>query len=379
MVSTKSLSSIPYRSIAKIFPLLLATLLSVALSGCDKEPESTEAALRPVRYITVSNPADFRNRTFTGSSKFVKETRLSFKVPGTVEQIPVQVGDELSAGDLVARLEPSQYELQVQQSQASLMQSQANARNAQAYYERVKGLYENNNASRNDLDGARASAESAKAQQRASQKALELGRLNLSYTRLSVDSDCSIAELSVEENENVSAGNQVAQVTCGEELEVSLEVPEGLIADIYQHMPVDIQFDAFPDTIFKGKVFEVGVSSTETATTFLVSVQLNQSNSSLRSGLAAEVTFSFASNVKQEVYLVPLAAIINDLNGPFIFMAEPVTDADASDQALVRRQSVQLGELTEDGMEILNGLNVGDRLITSGVSVIRDGQRVLLP
>jgi len=357
---------------------LLATVMM--LSGCEKQTEAVEEQLRPVRYITVENPLALRTRTFTGSSKSAQQSRLSFKVAGTVVKMPVQVGDKLKAGDLVARLDSSQYELQLQQSQAALMQSQANARNAESNYERVKGLYENNNASRNDLDSARASAESARAQTRSSQKSLELARLNLSYTQLRVDVDCSIASLAVEINENVSAGSQVAQVNCGQELEVIIEVPESLIADIRQNMTVDIRFDAMANKTFKGRVSEVGVSSSETASTFPVSVRLDRDldnpELALRSGLAAEVTFSFAVDTVLDRYLVPLASVVNDVEGAFVFVADP---AEQQGEAVVRRNTVQLGELMDEGIEILSGLETGDRVITAGVSVVRDGQRVLLP
>jgi len=353
---------------------------AVMLSGCDKQTEAVEAQLRPVRYIVVENPLALRTRTFTGSSKSAQQSRLSFKVAGTVVKMPVQVGDELKAGDLVARLDPSQYELQLQQSQAALMQSQANARNAESNYERVKGLYENNNASRNDLDSARASAESARAQTRSAQKSQELASLNLSYTQLRVDVPCSIASLAVEINENVSAGSQVAQVNCGQELEVIIEVPESLIADIRQNMSVDIHFDAMANKTFKGQVSEVGVSSSETASTFPVSVRLDRDLDNpellLRSGLAAEVTFSFTVDTALDRYLVPLASVVNDVEGAFVFIADPT---DQQGEALVRRNTVELGELTDKGIEILSGLEVGDRVITAGVSVVRDGQRVLLP
>jgi membrane fusion protein, multidrug efflux system len=357
-----------------------ALAAAVMLSGCDKQTEAVEEQLRPVRYITIENPLALRTRTFTGSSKSAQQSRLSFKVAGTVVKMPVQVGDALKAGDLVARLDPSQYELQLQQSQAALMQSQANARNAESNYERVKGLYENNNASRNDLDSARASAESARAQTRSAQKSQELARLNLSYTQLRVDVDCSIASLAVEINENVNAGSQVAQVNCGQELEVIIEVPESLIADISQNMPVDIRFDAMANKTFKGRVSEVGVSTSETSSTFPVSVRLdnglNSSELSLRSGLAAEVTFSFVIETGVDRYLVPLASVVNDVQGTFVFIADP---AEQQGEAVVRRNSVQLGELTDTGIEILSGLETGDRVITAGVSVVRDGQRVLLP
>lgn len=349
---------------------------SLLLTGCDDQSEDTGPELRPVRYVIVDKPMTVRTRTLTGSSKSAQESRISFKVPGTVVNIPVQVGDTLEKGGLVASLDPSQYELRVQQSQASLLQSQASARNEQANYERIKELYENSNASRNDLDSARASAESAEAQVRAAQKSLELAQLDLSDTRLRAEQDCSIAELMVETNENVAAGTHIAQVNCGDELEVIIDVPEGMIADIGQRMPVVVRFDALPGKNFQGQVLEIGVSASDTSTTFPVSIRLYGIDPELRSGLAAEVVFSFALEKGRDRYLVPLAAVVNDVEGAFVFVAEPDSQPG---EAVVRRNTVQLGDLTDGGMEIVSGIEKGDRVITAGVSVIREGQRVLLP
>lgn len=356
--------------------LIVSILLAGLLSGCDRDVTVEEPRLRPVRTITVSEPVTVRTRTFSGSSKSSRESRLSFKVAGTVVEIPVQVGDDLKAGDLVARLDPSQYELQLQQAQASLVQAEASARNAEANYNRVKGLYENSNASRNDLDSARAVAESARAQQRAQEKSLELARLNLSYTRLLVNADCSLADLSVEVNENVAAGSQVARVNCGQELEVNTDVPESVIAGISQGMAVTIRFNSLPGDTFEGRVIEVGVASDGTSSTFPVSVRVEEPDPALRSGLAAEVSFSFTSKSVAGTHLVPLTAVVNDADGPYVYVAEPVAEAG---QAIVRRKPVRLGELTEAGMQVQAGLATGDRVITAGVSVIREGQRVLVP
>ena len=154
------------------------------LFACERAAPPEEPRLRPVRFVMVSDDSGARDRSFSGIAKSTRESRLSFKVPGTVIEVPAQIGQRLDAGDLIARLDAATYSLQVQQAQASLVEAQANERNAAANYERTKGLYANNNASRNDLDVARAQAESVTAQVRSAAKALEIARLNESYTQL---------------------------------------------------------------------------------------------------------------------------------------------------------------------------------------------------
>lgn len=359
------------RSMSRSTFLVTNLVVAALLSGCGAQEETAGPRLRLVRHIVAQSQAAVRSRTFSGTSRSSQESRLSFKVSGTLEALPIRVGDTLSRGDLIARVDASQYELEAQQAQAGLVQAQAAERNAEATYERTKGLYENQTASRGDLDSARANAESAKAQAEVTRKQLELARLNVAYTRLRAVEECSVATVEVEVNENVSAGSTVALVNCGDELEVGLSMPESLIGGIEEGMRTAIRFDALPDETFTGTVTEVGVAA-RSGTTFPVTVRVDGTHSQLRSGLAAEVILQFRGSGEKEVILVPLTAVVHEPGGNFVFLVEPESD----DEAMVVRREVELGELTADGMEIVGGLSPGERVITAGTSVVRQGLRV---
>ena len=361
--------------------LVAAALLTAA---CETH-ETAQMPLRSVRYL-VAQPGDGGHlRTFSGTSGSTQQSRLSFKVSGTIDALKVAVGDTLRRGQLIARIDPALYELEAQQAEAVLVQTEAAERNAAAVYERTKGLYANNNASRNDLDTARAAAESARAQVRAARKKLELARLNLSYTSLAATGDCSVAAVPVEVNENVSAGNTIAIVNCGDALEIDLAVPESLIGKLLQGMAATIRFSALPGEAFTGKVSEVGVAAGQ-GTTFPVTVALDGTHPQLRAGLAAEVSFELGDSSRGEVFLVPLSAVVSDAGSTFVYVAEPSAEAGAAGgageesarEAVVSRREVVLGELTEGGVEVKGGLAAGDRVITAGTSVIREGLRVLV-
>jgi RND family efflux transporter MFP subunit len=352
----------------------VALLLMSSLLACGKDEVPAQEQLRPVRFVTAKAGDGTRSRSFSGVSKSKTESRTSFKVAGTVTNVPVQIGQRLSAGDLIAELDRATYQLQAQQAQAALLEAQANHRRAAANYERTKGLYANDNASLNDLESSRAEAESAEAMVEAAEKSLQIARLNVSYTRLTADTDCSIASLDVEVNENVAAGQQVAVVSCGDEFEVTMDLPESLIANIELGTAATIRFGALPSEVFSGRVSEVAVASAAGTAGFPVVIRILDANPALRSGLAADVTFQFDAADMAGTFVLPVSAVANGNDGTYVFIAEPEADGEAT----VRRRAVALGDLTQQGIEVIDGVNVGDRVITAGISVIRDGQRVLL-
>ena len=349
---------------------------TLVLGACGKADAPVDERLRPVRYITVSDDSVFRDRSFSGTSKSSRESRLSFKVSGTIISIPVQIGQRLNAGDLIAEIDPASYGLQVQQAQASLVEAQANDRKAAADYQRAKGLYANDNASLNDLDAARAQAESSGAMVASASKSLEIARLNASYTKLTADAECSIASLDIEVNENASAGQQVAAVSCGDTFEVNMDLPESLIGLVDDSTPVRIDFGSIPNQEFTGVISEISVSSASGSAGFPVVIRIIETHPALRSGLAANVIFQFDSAAATGTgVVIPVTAVINDPDGTFVFIA---SRSETEGEATVLRREVEVGELSQYGIEIVNGLDLGDYVIIAGISVIRDGQRVLV-
>ncbi|MBX2867919.1 MAG: efflux RND transporter periplasmic adaptor subunit [Acidiferrobacterales bacterium] len=346
----------------KYLPLFF---ISVFLVGCEEPKIIEEAPMRSVRYVEIVSADASRIRTFTGVSQSTQETSLSFKVGGTITELSVSVGEKLSKGQKVARLDSSTYSLQLQQSQADLARAQAEQRNAASAYERVKGLYENRSASKNELDTARAGAESARAQVAASSRSVELARLNMAYTTLSAKEDCTVVSTAVNEGENISAGQQVAVVSCGEGLEVNVSVPESLIGSIQEGLSVSTRFAATNGQAYAGTVTEVGIAAT--GTTFPVTINLEDPQN-LRSGMAAQVDFQFDTVASLPV--VPSAAVSEDQGGRFIYLLEPNDD---DQTGTVKRQNIKIGELNSRGLEVSEGVSAGDLVITAGVSKIRDG------
>jgi len=354
--------------------LCAAALGALLLAGCGDDEPPPEPVIRPVRYQQVYATGGERVRIFSGTAQASVESRLSFKVPGTVSRVAVEVGDEVKTGQAIAGLDDKDYQLQVEEAEAALASARAQARHAQATYARVRALYENSNASRSDLDAARAASESAGEQVKSVEKRLELARSQLSYTRLMAPVDGAIAAVRVEVNENVSPGQSVVTLTSGGRLEVQVAVPEVLIAPIREGDPVEVKFDALPGREMSGRVTEVGVAATGAATTFPVTVRLDHDDPDCRPGMAAEAGFRFGATGGRERMYVPPAAVGEDRQGRFVYVVEPTEEGFGQ----VLRREVRVGEIATEGLEIIEGLSDGELVVTAGVTRIVDGQKVRL-
>ena len=358
----------------KMLSLSVGISLVAATVSCAQQEPPAPTVVRPVRYVQVFATGGQRTRIFSGVARAGVESTLSFRVAGSLNRVPVTVGSRVQPGQLIAELDPVDYELQVKQAEAALRQAEAQASNAEADLRRVRALFENDNASRADLDAGTAGAASARAQVESAAQRLDLAQRQLDYTRLLAPISGAIADVRVEENENVSQGQAVVVLTAGLQPEVELAVPEGLITQIAERDGVIVQFDALPGRRFQGVVTEVGVSATALATTFPVSVQLRGAGEDVRPGMAAAVTFEFVVDDGGGRFVVPAEAVGEDREGRFVFVAEPTE----GDLAVARRRTVTVGEFTSDGLEIVNGLTDGEFVITAGVSRIEDGREVRL-
>jgi len=358
----------------RIYILIIMTFSISLISNSCGDKEVVDEVIRPVRYIEVFSTGGNRVRTFTGVAQAGVESNLSFKVNGTVQKLWVKVGDRVKAGQRLVQIDPTDYQLQVQQAQAALQQAQAQQRNGDAAYERAMQLYENRNISKSDLDAARAAAESADAAVKAMEKQFELAQRQLNYTLLNAPIEGDIAQVSVEVNENVRSGQPIVSLTSGSQIEVKISVPEVLITQIREGHKVTVTFDAVPGREFEATIIEVGVAAVEMAAAYPVTIRLDRADPEIRPGMATSVSISFESTDHRERFIVPSSAVMEDRQGRYVFTVKPVSEK--PEFGIVHRRPVSVGELTAEGLEILQGLKDGDWVITAGVSRIADGQKV---
>ena len=353
---------------------LILAVLPGLLAGCDQAPVEDEPTVRPVRYTRVVAQGDTMARTYSGTARAELETDLSFRVGGTLTQLPVNVGSVVSRGETVAVLDDTDYRVRLDEARAGLARAEAERRNADANYARTRDLYENQDVSRNQLDSARALAESAQAQYRAASQQVEAARLQLSYTRLTAPQDCTVAQEFVELNQNVSPGQPVIGLNCGNCAEVVVSVSDADIARVTEGMAVSADVSAVPGGKLPGVVREVGVAAAARGTTYPVTIGLQESCENIRSGMAVDVTFEFPTSASGSNLVVPYVAVGEDRDGNFVFVLEAEPDG----RMFARRRAVQVGEASADGIIIVQGLSEGELIATAGVRRLVAGQEVTL-
>lgn len=354
----------------------LSALAMVLLIGCAEEAAVVEAPLRPVRFVEAVQTGTAQQLTFSGTSHAGLESRLSFKVSGTLKRKKIKVGDEVKKGQLLLALDPKDYQISLQQAQANLNSSKAAQRNAQANYDRTRLLYENNNASATDLDAARANADSAKANVVSSTQQVANARNQLQYTELRSPDNCAVATVDVRENENVNPAQQVAQLNCGEEPKVAFSIPENYISQIREGDLATVTFDAVPDNSYEARVTEVGIAA-DAGSAYPVTVKLVKQDSNIRAGMAASVRLSLAEGkANEKVIYVPTSAVAADQKGRFVWGVFATNEAGVGQ---VSRKDVKVGKLTARGMELLSGIEPGDKVVIAGRDFMSEGLRVKMP
>jgi RND family efflux transporter MFP subunit len=341
--------------------IVITILLSLIFIACGEE-EVTEEIIRPIRYMEVITGEGGSLRVFTGTAKTGIESKLSFKVGGTIKSLNVKVGNFVNKGDVISQLDDNDCKIRVQEAEAGLKEAESQELNSKNIYNRAKSLYETNSIAKSELDAARAQFESTKASVERMRSSLEYARLQLSYTRLLAPVSGSIA---------VQPGETIAILIVGSDMEIALGIPENVINRIKTGMIVSITFPSL-NKDFSGMVSEVSPSIDLNSSTYPVSIKILNPTKNVKSGMAANVSFRFEGGASKGAIVVPIAAVGEDGDGRFVFLVEP----DSGNIATVKKQHIQIGQLTSEGFEVISGLSLNQKVATAGLQSLVDGQKV---
>lgn len=344
-------------------------------TSCNNDKKEEVKVIRPISYQVVDYLGEERARTFSGTSKTDKVVNLSFRSGGIVTLFNVKIGQIVEEGQLLAKLDNVQSRLNYENSLSSLNSAESERNTAKLNLDRTRSLYEKGSSSLSDYEAAKNAFRTAEASYESAKRTVAIQQDQINYGYLYAPAKGVIASIGTELNENVSAGQTIAVLNVSGNMEISLGLPESVINNVTQGMDVALSFSSLNDEKFKGEVSEVSPSIDPNTSTYPVKIVVLNPTTDIKSGMATNVTFDFGKNNGNDktVVVVPTKAVGEDGNGNYVFL---IVDDNGLNH--VKKHQVEIGELTSEGFEILNGLQKGQKIATAGLQTLLDGQEVKL-
>lgn len=409
---------------SKIIGVAMSLSLLALQPGCSPPAAKSEPPVRPVKTMVVAAGGDSRVRVFPGKVEASKQVELTFQVPGLLVSLPVREGQSVAQNDVVAQLRQEDFQArlaalqgQLDRARADLQASLAGVRpeerqrleaqvrsaeaslvNARAEFGRATQLLRSRTISRLEFDRAETTYRVAQENFEAARQTLEqsaVGReedvqareaevrglegrvveanLQLSDSTLRAPYDGVIAQRFVEQGQNVRAKQPVVKFQDIAEIDIAVDIPESVMADIRLADIVQLvaEFSAAPGLRFPVHIKEVAQRADPVTQTFSVRVAMKVPEGvNLLPGMTATVAMTYRrAEILGGRILVPVSALLKESSG------EQVAWVVGPDQTVTRRP-VKAGEASGGRIEIVDGLQPGDRIAVAGATFLREGMKV---
>lgn len=362
--------------IAKLSKAICLVLFVFALSACESEMSESEDVVRSVRVARVGDPEALKGRVFPGRARATQEVELSFRVKGPLIALPIVIGDRVQEGDLLARIDPRDFEVQLRNAEGQLQRAKANLERADSEYQRLLGVQNKNPelVSEVAVERAREAFELGKADTAALEATVDAARDALDYTYLKAPYHGTIVARYAENFEFVMARQPVLRLLDTDRVEFLFSVPETLISLIHHVQNVRVRFDAFPDLEIPAEIKEIGTEASQTTRTYPITLIMDQpEGAQILPGMAGKALgdAQIPGQGERLDLVVPNSAIFSPAAGEasFVWVIDPGSDT-------VSRREVELGSLVSAGIIIQSGLNPGELVATAGVHFLEEGQTV---
>ena len=353
--------------------LALIVLTLGLLTSCGEEEEVTEEVVRPVRAIKVADADRLHQSWFSGRAQATQQIDLSFRVSGQLIERPVDIGTEVDEGQVVARIDPSTFQADLDQIDANLARARATQKNAEAQLERQRILTERGHQSEAALDQYIAAESEAKATVGAQQAASRRSRLDLEFTTLKAPFAGTVVQTYVENFQDVREKQPIIRLVDDSRIEMEVNIPESLIYVIPEITNVVAIFDAFPDLVVPAEVKEIGTEASETTRTYPVTLIMDQPrDAKILPGMAGRASGKGTEDTTDQI-VVPSSSVFSaeDASRSFVWVIDEGSNT-------VSRREVSVGSLDNRGIKVVDGLSAGEWIAISGVKRLRDGQTVLI-
>ncbi|GFE56211.1 efflux RND transporter periplasmic adaptor subunit [Geobacter sp. AOG1] len=385
------------------------SLLGVSMTACTGEPHKKEASSDAVP-VAVGRVQKIQERETISVSGTVSTQNspasVSFLVSGKVVFVGPREGEYVKKGQVLARTDPTDFNLSVKgvaaqaaTAQAVLEKAMNSARpelleqvrigfeRAEDEYRRMKMLYDSKSLAPNDFQKYKAAYERAKQEyeqakaggqkeDKALAKAsynqaaahLEVARKALSDATLCAPISGYIAKRSMEPGDTAAPGRPVFEIVQIDPVEVNVGVPETDVHLVRIGQKADITVPALPGKTFQGTVRVINISADSSTRTYMTRVIVANPEHSLRVGMVAEATIRGDQMVS--MVTLPGDAVVRDPQGATqVYVYYP-------DQKRVYAKRVEIGAAVNRNVEIKSGLSGNELIVLAGQSKLRNGLTV---
>ncbi len=341
---------------------------TILLYGCTRPPvEAPE--IRPVRtVVAMATPVDAHD-TYAGWVVARYESGLGFRVGGKVLAREVNVGDAVSAGQVLARLDPQDLALSADSSRANVAARRAQLEVAQANFERDRKMLAFGGISQLAFDNSQALYLAAKAQLAAEEAQSRVAANQAAYANLRADHDGTVTQILAEAGTVVAPGQIVARLAWSGENEIETSVPEDQVQSLHAGQPVEVSLWALPGLHVAGSVRELARNADPATRTYALRIQVPQQPPEMRLGMTASVKIAGPADSAPRLVHLPLPAWSEREGRQGVWIYDPKSGS-------VAFRPLQAAGVDADRVLVAAGIADGEIVVTAGAGLLMPGQKV---
>jgi len=343
----------------------LAVAFVLGLAACSPPPPTGED-VRPVRAVTVSPVVASAAAELAGEVRPRIETKVGFQVGGRIARRLVEVGQTVQAGQTLATLDPSDYQLGLAAARAQVAAAQVDRDQQRIDYKRFEELSRQGFISGADLERRKASRDAAEARYAQAVAQADVSGNQAGYSTLRAPAAGVVTGLDAEAGQVVTAGQSVVRIARTEEKEVLVGIPEGQLEALRRIGDVRVRLWS-SNRELHGKVREIAPMADPSTRTYPARITVLDAPRSVGLGMSATVTF--VAPLATSVITLPLQSLFKDGDATFVWLL------DRNDMT-VKRSPIKLANVSGNDVVIASGVAPGDTVVTAGVHLLKPGQKV---
>ncbi len=366
----------PTRLQAMTFFMIFFTCTMLVSCKEEQKPPPREV-IRPVKMLEILSTKDMVNRSYPGRVRAAKRVDLAFQVGGPLIELSVDEGQEVKKGEVLARIDPRNFETDLREAEGQLAKGVAALRSAKSEYDRIKRIRnaDPGAASESMLVRRQESVDTTTADLASLTASVEAAKNHLDDTYLRASFDGIVSRRFVDNFQEVQQQEPILSLDFLSQIEIVVDIPETIMANLNENQTFNIyaEFASVPGKQFDLSTKEYSTRADANTQTYQVVFQMDRPQGiNILPGMTATVKGSTSSDENSvETITIPAYAILpGDSGTTQVWIVDPET-------MTVHPRTVKTGELVgKANIQIMSGLKTGEVIAVTGVNLLREGMKV---